>query len=91
MSIEKTISLMKFEIEQVNQLLNSYELLLNKCRISEPDLIELTAVASVIHSFYNGVEKVFITIAKRIDNEVPQGQQRIETEASLMKGRCQCS
>lgn len=75
MSIEKNISLIDFEITQVEQLLNSYDLLLKKCRTTEPDLIELTAAASVIHSFYNGVENIFLTIAKRIDEQTPLGLQ----------------
>jgi hypothetical protein len=74
-SIEKNISLIRFEINQVEQLLQSYDLLLKKCRITEPDLIEITAAASVIHSFYNGVENIFLTIAKRIDEQLPQGIQ----------------
>lgn len=74
-SIEKTISLIRFEIEQVDNLLKSYDLLLKKCSLSEPDLIELTAAASVLHSFYNGVEKIFITIAKRVDEHIPEGHQ----------------
>jgi len=74
-STNKAISLIRFEIEQVNKLLESYELLIEKCKLSEPDLIEITAAASVIHSFYNGVEKIFLTIGKHIDNKTPEGHQ----------------
>lgn len=75
MSIEKSISLIQFEINQMSKLLESYDLLIRKCKLSEPDLIELTAAASVLHSFYNGIENLFITIAKRIDGRIPQSQQ----------------
>jgi len=40
-----------------------------------PDLIEVTAVASVLHSFYNGLENIFLSIAKGIDAHVPTGTQ----------------
>ena len=75
MSYTKAISLVQFEIEQVDQLFVTYDLLLKKCKVSEPDLIEMTAAASVIHSFYNGLENIFLTIAKQIDRQVPQDAQ----------------
>ncbi|HOJ11801.1 MAG TPA: hypothetical protein PK733_14575 [Clostridiales bacterium] len=72
---EKTISQIKFEIKQIDKLLRAYEELFNKCQDSEPELIEITALASVLHSFYNGIEKIFEIIAKRIDKAIPQGKQ----------------
>ena len=36
-----------------------------------PNLVELTALASVLHSFYNGIEKILLIIAKNIDNRIP--------------------
>ena len=47
--------------------------LIKKCDDTEPEIIELTALASVLHSFYNGVENIFILIAKNIDKEKPEG------------------
>ncbi len=38
-----------------------------------PSLIELTAMASVLHSFYNGLENAFLSIAKELDDSVPRG------------------
>ncbi|MEW5954320.1 MAG: hypothetical protein AB1815_11465 [Bacillota bacterium] len=71
MSHKKAVSQVQFEISQIDRLLDSYSNLLEKSRNSEPDLVELTALASVLHSFYNGVENIFLTIAKRIDNNLP--------------------
>lgn len=73
--VEKTISRIKFEIEQIDRLLESYEDLLAKTHRTTPDLIEITAIASVLHSFYNGLENIFLTIAKGIDQESPTGSQ----------------
>ncbi len=75
MSPEKVISQIEFEIEQVDKLLDLYESLLNQSKNGEPDLVEITALASVLHSFYNGIENTFLTIAKRIDKVVPEGKQ----------------
>ena len=52
-----------------------YNQLLKECREKEPDLVEITAIASVLHSFYNGLENIFEIIAKRIDNGIIQGEQ----------------
>lgn len=57
--VEKVLSQVKFEIEQIDHLLKSYADLLERIQKREPDLIEVTAVASVLHSFYNGLENIF--------------------------------
>jgi hypothetical protein len=36
-----------------------------------PNIVELTAFASVLHSFYNGIEKILLIIAKNIDESTP--------------------
>ena len=38
-------------------------------------MVDVTAVASVLHSFYNGLENIFLSIAKGIDADVPTGAQ----------------
>ncbi|MDD2401928.1 MAG: hypothetical protein PHI90_10425 [Clostridia bacterium] len=49
--------------------------MLEQTQDSEPDLIELTALASVLHSIYNGIEKIFVLIAKKVDKDLPEGKQ----------------
>ena len=70
MSDMKIIKKIEFELDQIDSLLSKYKNLINKSEDEEPDLIELTALASVLHSFYNGVENIFLLIAKNIDNNV---------------------
>lgn len=41
--------------------------------VETPDLVEITAMASVLHSFYGGLESIFLRVAKRIDQSVPAG------------------
>lgn len=72
-SLEKAISQMIFEIQQIDELFTSYSGLLEKSKAEEPTLIELTAIGSVLHSFYNGVENIFKTIGKNIDGKLPSG------------------
>ena len=72
MSRKKAISSIEFELNQIENHLNSYEALINKARDGKPDLIEMTALASVLHSFYNGIENMFIAVAKNIDKYVPK-------------------
>lgn len=71
--VEKVISHVKFEIEQIDRLFEDYVDLLERVQKKEPDLVEVTAVASVMHSFYNGLENIFLSIAKGIDQNVPTG------------------
>jgi hypothetical protein len=36
-----------------------------------PNLVELTALASVLHTFYTGTEKTLLIIARNIDKKIP--------------------
>jgi hypothetical protein len=73
--LERVIEEIQFEITQIDRLFMSYAALFDRVRQSQPDLIETTAVASVLHSFYNGLELIFLSIAKRLDREVPTGER----------------
>jgi hypothetical protein len=73
--VEKVISQVQFEIGQIDLLLDSYSDLLERLEKNVPDLVESTAIASVLHSFYNGLENIFLSIAKGIDRDVPASAQ----------------
>ena len=74
MSAEDVKGDINFEISQIDNLLLKYADVLTSCREKEkPDLTEITTSASVLHSFYNGLENIFHTIAKQIDNSIPEG------------------
>lgn len=70
--MKQTIEKIQFEIEEIDRLLKSYAFLIDYCKDKTPDLIELTAIATILHSFYNGIEKVFVLIAKEIDENLPK-------------------
>ena len=73
--LEQVVSEVMFEIGQIDLLLETYADLLERARTGTLDLVEVTAAASVLHSFYNGLENVFLSIAKGIDADVPAGTQ----------------
>lgn len=58
-----------FEISEIETLLGHASILLEKCKLQEPDFIELSAVGSPLHSFYNGLENIFLLIRKEIDKK----------------------
>lgn len=68
-------SRISFEVYQIDHLLESYADLIEGAKKVTPDLIQMTALASVIHSLYNGIENIFLTIAKELDETVPTGVQ----------------
>jgi hypothetical protein len=71
---DKVISQIKFELEQIERLFEVYQELLQKAlQQSKPDLVEVTALASVVHSFYMGLKNIFVSIAKRLDQSIPEG------------------
>lgn len=71
----KVLAQVKFEIGQIDYLLQSFDSLLKQSQQQSPDLTETTAIASVLHSYYNGLENIFLSIAKRMDKDVPMGSQ----------------
>lgn len=74
-SPEQVASEITFEVGQIDQLLILYADLLRRVLERDPDTVEIAAVATVLHSFYYGLENIFMTVAKGIDNSVPSGGQ----------------
>jgi hypothetical protein len=60
-----------FNISQINRLMKSYPELL--AIEDEPDNVEIIALASIIHSFYNGLEKILISILTIKGKDIPRG------------------
>ena len=73
---ELTAAKIQDQIEQMNELIESYRNLLDITLEKDPDLIEVSALGSVLHSFYNGIEGIFTIIAKKIDRQIPDGPNR---------------
>ena len=60
------------ELSDLSAELGSVRPLLDKLLNSTPDAIEIRAVATTLHAFYNGVERTFVLIAKRFQEPVGQ-------------------
>ena len=73
--VEKVISQVRLEVSQIDELFEKYSILFQSMQKGEPDLVEVTASASILHSFYNGLENIFSCIAKRIDSATPTGDR----------------
>jgi len=60
------------EIFRIDKFLSDVAPLLNLCKIKEqPDIIEMTAAAQVLHSFYNGVESIIVLLFKYLNEKLP--------------------
>ncbi len=72
---EKLVALVRDEIGLVDRLFEEYEDLLDESQHATPDKVEKAALATILHSFYNGLENIFSTIAREVDSEVPSGER----------------
>ncbi len=59
------------EREQLNRLVEVHRPVLDKCDSVAPSNIELSAMASMLHSFYTGIENIFKRIALETDGCLP--------------------
>ena len=78
-----------YEISQIDQLLIDSQPLQDLCRIKNPDFIELSAAAMVLHSFYNGVENIILMILKGYEEKIPNGNNwhmELLEKASIQNG-----
>lgn len=55
--------------------MNEYAELLEQVQLKTPNLVEMTALSAILHSFYNGLENVFLLVAKGIDQKIPKGEE----------------
>lgn len=70
MSTKKIVEDLEFELDEIDNLMDLYrEELFELSR--EPNTVELIALAGVLHSFYCGVEKILLIVAKRVDKKIP--------------------
>ena len=61
---EITKEKIKLEISKIDSLVEKSSILHEKCKIQEPDFVELNAIGSILHSYYSGIESIFNLIYK---------------------------
>ena len=77
----------ELEISRIQKLLNDAKPLLDLCKLKEPDFIEITAMAQILHSFYNGVESVALMLIKGINEKAPNDNRWHKTLFEIMFGQ----
>ena len=82
---EKLSNKIKIEIDQINNLLDYHNTLFVSLKKREPDSTEITAIGSILHSFYNGIERIFNLIAKHFDRFMPTSSQWHKELLKVMK------
>jgi len=86
MSDDRLNQLIQRELDELDKLLCRYADAIRLGSADEPELLHVTALASVLHSFYSGVERIFTDVARRIDGSLPQGD-RWHTELLVQMAR----
>lgn len=61
------------ERAQIEHLFVAYEAVIDKTTEQRPNFIETSALATMLHSFYTGVENILKRIVFHIDGSVPSG------------------
>jgi hypothetical protein len=79
-----------FEIAQIDEIIDCTKPLRDLCNIKIPDIIEKSAVALLLQSFYNGIENILIIILKHFDLKLPSSSKwhlvnNIESTWNLVK------
>jgi hypothetical protein len=79
------------EVEQIRRLLETHHPLLKKCARVKPDAIERSALAAMLHSFFNGGENIFRRVSVEVDGKAFKGElwrrELSETMAQSDKNR----
>lgn len=61
------------ERQQLKRLIDEHRSLLDSCASRVPTAIELSALATFLHSFYSGIENSLKRVAVEVDGGLPSG------------------
>jgi len=75
------------EISRIDKLIFDAKPLFDLCKIRDPDFIEITAAAQIMHSFYNGVESIAILYFKNSGEKLPNDIKWHKTLFEMMFGQ----
>ncbi|MDR1150457.1 MAG: hypothetical protein LBJ93_02395 [Clostridiales bacterium] len=74
------------EILRINKLLVDMKYFLDSFKTNFPDIVEITAAAQVLHSFYNGIESVTVLFFKHLNEKIPNNFKWHKTLFEMMFG-----
>ena len=77
----------EYEISRIEKLLSDAKPLLDLCKLREPDFVEITAAAQILHSFYNGIESIVILFLKSIHENIPNDSRWHKTLFEIIFGQ----
>ena len=75
MSGDRANQFIQRELNELDKLMCRYADAIRSGSVGEPELLHVTALGSVLHSFYSGIERIFTDVAKRIDGSLPEGDR----------------
>ena len=67
---------LRYEIQQIEQLLDSFQPLLDVVKIREPDIIELSALATVLHSLILAISETWCELKQSLVQLLEMEDQR---------------
>lgn len=62
------------ERRQLHRLLEVHRPLVEKCAVSPPNEIEISALAAMLHAFYNGIENILKRTVVELGDTMPKGE-----------------
>jgi len=62
---------MDFQIHQIDKQFDEFSSYFKNMDYETPDLEQTTIMAAILHSFYTGLENIFIMISKKVDGFTP--------------------
>ena len=66
---------LKGDIGKIDYLLDKYSYILKGVTEKDPEDRDLLAISNLLHTFYNGVERLFIAVAEEYDNSTISRRQ----------------
>ncbi len=70
-SLQEQVTL---EQGQLHRLFEVHRPLIEKCAVTPPNNIELSALAAMLHSFYSGIENIFKRATLELGDRMPGGE-----------------
>ena len=68
---KELIEEIEFQISQIDKQFEEFDTYFDNMNYETPDITQVTVMASILHSYYTGVESIFKMISNRVDAFTP--------------------